>query len=187
MEYFSSGLSAMVVYCINVASRRRPRVICSDSSLYVVSSVHGSGSVLVQFTNTVTLCCVQIVLALRYLHKDRGIIHRDLTPNNVMIDENDKVTVSEYYSVNKTKSLYQTRPNFLHQSTTALKRDSLKPQQSDKRCTVSQSTGLRSRLIETRNSQFTHFQLNQKHMLMFQFLPATTLCSQKVTPKFKLL
>jgi len=37
-----------------------------------------------------------MVLALRYLHVDKGIVHRDLTANNVMLDEHDKVTVSEY-------------------------------------------------------------------------------------------
>ena len=39
---------------------------------------------------------IQLVLALRYLHKEKGIVHRDLTPNNIMIGENDKVTISKY-------------------------------------------------------------------------------------------
>ena len=38
---------------------------------------------------------IQIVLALRYLHKEKHIVHRDLTPNNIMLSENDKVTISE--------------------------------------------------------------------------------------------
>ena len=38
---------------------------------------------------------IQIVLALRYLHKDKKIVHRDLTPNNIMLGENDKVTISK--------------------------------------------------------------------------------------------
>ncbi|ELU13080.1 hypothetical protein CAPTEDRAFT_200137 [Capitella teleta] len=38
---------------------------------------------------------IQLVLALRYLHKEKSIIHRDLTPNNIMLGENDKVTISK--------------------------------------------------------------------------------------------
>ncbi len=34
-------------------------------------------------------------LALRYLHKEKRIVHRDLTPNNIMLGEKDKVTISE--------------------------------------------------------------------------------------------
>lgn len=39
---------------------------------------------------------IQMLLALRYLHKDKGIVHRDLTPNNIMLGENDKVTISKW-------------------------------------------------------------------------------------------
>ncbi|XP_071811939.1 serine/threonine-protein kinase Nek10-like isoform X2 [Apostichopus japonicus] len=39
---------------------------------------------------------VQIVLALRYLHKEKGIVHRDLTPNNIMLGENDRVTITDF-------------------------------------------------------------------------------------------
>ena len=39
---------------------------------------------------------IQMVLALRYLHKDKHIVHRDLTPNNVMLGENDKVTITDF-------------------------------------------------------------------------------------------
>ena len=45
--------------------------------------------------------CFQLTLALRYLHKDKGIVHRDLTPNNIMLGENDKVTISKYNTVKK--------------------------------------------------------------------------------------
>ena len=38
---------------------------------------------------------IQIVLALRYLHKEKHIVHRDLTPNNIMLSENDRVTISK--------------------------------------------------------------------------------------------
>uniref|UniRef100_A0A3P9IAU6 NIMA-related kinase 10 n=1 Tax=Oryzias latipes TaxID=8090 RepID=A0A3P9IAU6_ORYLA len=36
---------------------------------------------------------IQICLALRYLHKEKRIVHRDLTPNNIMLGEKDKVTI----------------------------------------------------------------------------------------------
>ncbi|KAL4222854.1 Serine/threonine-protein kinase Nek10 [Mactra antiquata] len=39
---------------------------------------------------------MQMLLALRYLHKDKGIVHRDLTPNNIMLGENDKVTITDF-------------------------------------------------------------------------------------------
>ena len=37
----------------------------------------------------------QLVLALRYIHKEKHVIHRDLTPANVMLGEGDKLTISE--------------------------------------------------------------------------------------------
>ncbi|XP_029645944.1 serine/threonine-protein kinase Nek10 isoform X4 [Octopus sinensis] len=39
---------------------------------------------------------IQMLLALRYLHKEKGIVHRDLTPNNIMIGEQDRVTVTDF-------------------------------------------------------------------------------------------
>ncbi|KAL5007557.1 hypothetical protein ScPMuIL_016363 [Solemya velum] len=39
---------------------------------------------------------LQMVLALRYLHKEKNIVHRDLTPNNIMLGENDKVTITDF-------------------------------------------------------------------------------------------
>ena len=39
---------------------------------------------------------VQMVLALRYLHCDKGIVHRDLTPNNIMLGDGDKVTLTDF-------------------------------------------------------------------------------------------
>ncbi|XP_019613435.1 PREDICTED: serine/threonine-protein kinase Nek10-like [Branchiostoma belcheri] len=39
---------------------------------------------------------LQIVLALRYLHKERKIVHRDLKPDNIMLGENDKVTITDF-------------------------------------------------------------------------------------------
>ena len=37
----------------------------------------------------------QMCFALRYLHKEKRIVHRDLTPNNIMMGDRDKVTISE--------------------------------------------------------------------------------------------
>ncbi|GCB61606.1 hypothetical protein scyTo_0004126 [Scyliorhinus torazame] len=39
---------------------------------------------------------IQICLALRYLHKEKRIVHRDLTPNNIMLGEQDKVTITDF-------------------------------------------------------------------------------------------
>ncbi|KAG9283789.1 serine/threonine-protein kinase Nek10 [Astyanax mexicanus] len=39
---------------------------------------------------------IQICLALRYLHKEKRIVHRDLTPNNIMLGERDKVTITDF-------------------------------------------------------------------------------------------
>ena len=44
---------------------------------------------------SVSVCLSQIVQALRYLHKEKKIVHRDLTPNNIMLGENNKVTISK--------------------------------------------------------------------------------------------
>ncbi|XP_064907676.1 serine/threonine-protein kinase Nek10 isoform X3 [Columba livia] len=41
---------------------------------------------------------IQLCLALRYLHKEKRIVHRDLTPNNVMLGDKDKVTISSFNS-----------------------------------------------------------------------------------------
>ncbi|XP_057689836.1 serine/threonine-protein kinase Nek10 isoform X1 [Corythoichthys intestinalis] len=39
---------------------------------------------------------IQMCLALRYLHKDKHIVHRDLTPNNIMLGDNHKVTITDF-------------------------------------------------------------------------------------------
>lgn len=39
-------------------------------------------------------CWLQIIRALRYLHKNKHIVHRDLKPANIMLGENDKLTIS---------------------------------------------------------------------------------------------
>uniref|UniRef100_A0A8C8S6B7 Serine/threonine-protein kinase Nek10 n=1 Tax=Pelusios castaneus TaxID=367368 RepID=A0A8C8S6B7_9SAUR len=39
---------------------------------------------------------IQLCLALRYLHKEKRIVHRDLTPNNIMLGDKDKVTITDF-------------------------------------------------------------------------------------------
>ncbi|XP_076868528.1 serine/threonine-protein kinase Nek10 isoform X2 [Brachyhypopomus gauderio] len=39
---------------------------------------------------------IQMCLALRYLHKEKRIVHRDLTPSNIMLGERDKVTITDF-------------------------------------------------------------------------------------------
>jgi NIMA (never in mitosis gene a)-related kinase len=39
---------------------------------------------------------IQLILALRYLHKEKGIVHRDLTANNIMLDDEYRVKISMY-------------------------------------------------------------------------------------------
>ncbi|XP_028985437.1 serine/threonine-protein kinase Nek10 isoform X2 [Betta splendens] len=39
---------------------------------------------------------MQMCLALRYLHKEKRIVHRDLSPNNIMLGEKDKVTITDF-------------------------------------------------------------------------------------------
>jgi serine/threonine protein kinase len=38
---------------------------------------------------------IQLILALRYLHKEKGIVHRDLTANNIMLDDEYRVKISK--------------------------------------------------------------------------------------------
>ncbi|GAA53614.1 serine/threonine-protein kinase Nek10, partial [Clonorchis sinensis] len=38
----------------------------------------------------------QLVLALRYLHREKAIVHRDLSSNNIMIGEGDKATITDF-------------------------------------------------------------------------------------------
>uniref|UniRef100_A0A0N4Y218 Serine/threonine-protein kinase (inferred by orthology to a C. elegans protein) n=1 Tax=Nippostrongylus brasiliensis TaxID=27835 RepID=A0A0N4Y218_NIPBR len=49
---------------------------------------------------------IQLVLALRYLHKDKQIVHRDLKPSNIMIAENDRVVITDFGLAKKRGSEY---------------------------------------------------------------------------------
>lgn len=39
---------------------------------------------------------IQLMLALRYLHKEKEIVHRDLTANNIMLDDEYRVKISKF-------------------------------------------------------------------------------------------
>ena len=54
----------------------------------------------------------QLVLALRYLHKEKKIVHRDLTPNNIMLGENDKVTISKSICIPHFTQTYEVMSHF---------------------------------------------------------------------------
>ena len=38
----------------------------------------------------------QLVLALEYCHNELGIIHRDIKPDNLLLDENDNIKLSDF-------------------------------------------------------------------------------------------
>lgn len=48
------------------------------------------------------------MLALRYIHKDRHIIHRDLTASNVMVTNDDHVMLSESSAIPLTCHITST-------------------------------------------------------------------------------
>jgi serine/threonine protein kinase len=50
---------------------------------------------------------IQLILALRYLHKEKGIVHRDLTANNIMLDDEYRVKISKFY-----RSILNNRQTF---------------------------------------------------------------------------
>ena len=39
---------------------------------------------------------VQLVMGLRYIHEVSGVVHRDLTPNNIMLDEIRNVKITDF-------------------------------------------------------------------------------------------
>ena len=108
-DYFSDDHFYIVMYVLTD--------YFSDDHLYIVMELI-EGAPLAEHINSmkekrkhfpedrVWKIFMQMVLALRYLHKEKGIVHRDLTPNNIMLGDNDdKVTISKYRIDNLTKKL----------------------------------------------------------------------------------
>uniref|UniRef100_A0A1I7XB22 Protein kinase domain-containing protein n=1 Tax=Heterorhabditis bacteriophora TaxID=37862 RepID=A0A1I7XB22_HETBA len=62
---------------------RYRRIFVENSRLYIVMDLIEGAS-------------LKMILALRYLHKDKQIIHRDLKPNNIMISEGDRVVITDF-------------------------------------------------------------------------------------------
>ena len=77
-----------------------------DDKLYIVMELIAGSSLqdylqLLKETNRKMLeeniwrVLIQLILALRYLHKEKGIVHRDLTANNIMLDDEYRVKISK--------------------------------------------------------------------------------------------
>lgn len=41
-------------------------------------------------------CAAQVCLALQYIHREKHVVHRDLTPSNIMIGADDVVKVADF-------------------------------------------------------------------------------------------
>ncbi|CAH8464462.1 unnamed protein product [Schistosoma intercalatum] len=53
---------------------------------------------------------IQLILGLRYLHKEKKILHRDLSSNNIMISEGNKVTITDFgLAYHKTLNSNETK------------------------------------------------------------------------------
>jgi NIMA (never in mitosis gene a)-related kinase 10 len=83
---------------------------CLDDKLYIVMELIAGSSLqdylsLMKDTNrrmeegNMWRVFIQLILALRYLHKEKGIVHRDLTANNIMLDDEYRVKISQLTSV----------------------------------------------------------------------------------------
>jgi NIMA (never in mitosis gene a)-related kinase len=55
---------------------------------------------------------IQLILALRYLHKEKGIVHRDLTANNIMLDDEYRVKISKYSYFDKFNPYFSFSSRF---------------------------------------------------------------------------
>ncbi|XP_065896487.1 serine/threonine-protein kinase Nek10-like isoform X2 [Dysidea avara] len=83
------------------------KVFREASNLYIIMELI-DGASLLQYCNSlkeknksfsedrIWKIFTQLVLALRYIHKDRHIIHRDLTASNVMLTNNDHLMLMDF-------------------------------------------------------------------------------------------
>lgn len=83
-------------------------LISSDEKLYIKMELIAGSSLqdhlsLIRESNqkmsegNIWKVVIQLILALRYLHKEKSIVHRDLTANNIMLDDEYRVKISMYF------------------------------------------------------------------------------------------
>lgn len=84
------------------------RIFAESERLYIVMELIAGSSLqdylsLLKETNrkmseeNIWRVFIQLILALRYLHKEKGIVHRDLTANNIMLDDEYRVKISKIW------------------------------------------------------------------------------------------
>ena len=110
MKNFVIRISSVIIeYLLKVNSLENFHIliIYLDDKLYIVMELIAGSSLqdylsLLKETNrkmiedNIWRVFVQLILALRYLHKEKGIVHRDLTANNIMLDDEYRVKISMY-------------------------------------------------------------------------------------------
>ncbi|CAF0862672.1 unnamed protein product [Adineta ricciae] len=83
------------------------RIFAESEKLYIVMELIAGSSLqdylsLLKDTNrkmteeNIWKVFIQLILALRYLHKEKGIVHRDLTANNIMLDDEYRVKITDF-------------------------------------------------------------------------------------------
>ncbi|CAF1069447.1 unnamed protein product [Rotaria sordida] len=83
------------------------RIFAENDKLYIVMELIAGSSLqdylsLLKATNRTMIeeniwkIFIQLILALRYLHKEKGIVHRDLTANNIMLDDEYRVKITDF-------------------------------------------------------------------------------------------
>ncbi|CAF4602877.1 unnamed protein product [Rotaria sp. Silwood1] len=83
------------------------RIFAENDKLYIVMELIAGSSLqdylsLLKETNRTMIedniwkVFIQLILALRYLHKEKGIVHRDLTANNIMLDDEYRVKITDF-------------------------------------------------------------------------------------------
>jgi serine/threonine protein kinase len=65
--------------------------------------------------NLIIIILKGIINGLNYLHK-RNVIYRDITPDNIMIDKNNNIKITDfgistYYQMNNSQNIYNNSIN----------------------------------------------------------------------------
>lgn len=75
----------------------------SCDKLYIIMEYVKNGSLMVKLSKSKTLqphnlwkYFRDLITGLNYLHECAGIIHRDIKPENLLIDDNDKIKISDF-------------------------------------------------------------------------------------------